>query len=75
MTADRYQALLELVRNRAGGALRGAVRYDPEGSTVLYLRDDVATEQLRDSLDALVDRARAAEPVVPERAYDRLGET
>jgi hypothetical protein len=75
MPTDRYQPLLQLVHNRAGDAFRGAFRYDADAWEVLYLRDDVATEQLRDSMDALVDRARAAEPMVPQDVYDRVGET
>ncbi|WP_459194155.1 hypothetical protein [Halosimplex sp. J119] len=75
MPDDRYQPLLQLVHNRAGDAFRGAIRYDADEWAVLYLRDDVATEQLRESMGAIIDRARSAESIVPESAYDRLGET
>ncbi|MFC7142614.1 hypothetical protein ACFQMA_22620 [Halosimplex aquaticum] len=75
MPANRYQPLLQLVHSRAGDAFRGAIRYYADDWSVLYLRDDVATERLRDSLDTIVGRARAAESIVPDEAYDRLGET
>ncbi|WP_436924335.1 hypothetical protein [Halosimplex amylolyticum] len=75
MPANRYQPLLQLVHNRAGDAFRGSIQYDADEWTVLYLRDDVATEHLKDSMDAIVDRARTAEPVVPDAEYDRLGGT
>ncbi|MFB6141430.1 MAG: hypothetical protein ABEJ26_13465 [Halosimplex sp.] len=75
MPDDRYQPLLQLVHNRAGDAFRGAIRYDADGWTVLYLRDDVATEQLGKSMDSIAGRARAAEPIVSDSEYAPLGET
>ncbi|PSP66285.1 hypothetical protein BRC70_09080 [Halobacteriales archaeon QH_6_68_27] len=67
--------LLELVRGRAGDAFRGAVRYDADEFTVLYVRDDIGTEELRAALPTIVERARADEPVVPVDIYGALGET
>ncbi|WP_415382012.1 hypothetical protein [Halosimplex sp. TS25] len=75
MPANRYQPLLKLVHSRAGDAFRGAIRYGADDWSVLYLRDDVATERLRDSMETIVGRARAAAPIVPQEAYDRIGET
>ncbi|WP_123534547.1 hypothetical protein [Halosimplex salinum] len=75
MPENRYQPLLQLVHNRAGDSFRGSVRYDADEWSVLYLRDDVATERLRDSMPSIVERAREAEPIVPQSTYDTLGET
>jgi len=75
MAADRYQPLLQLVHNRAGDSFRGAVRYDADDWSVLYIRDELATDQLRSSMSAIIDRARATEPIVPEDQYDQMGET
>ncbi|WP_135362825.1 hypothetical protein [Halosimplex halophilum] len=75
MPNERYQPLLKLVHSRAGDAFRGAVRYDAEGWEALYLRDDVATGDLKQALGAITDRARADESIVPADQYDRLGGT
>ncbi|WP_436910486.1 hypothetical protein [Halosimplex marinum] len=75
MPDERYQPLLQLVHSRASDAFRGAVRYDAEGWEALYLRDDVATGDLKQALGAITDRARADESIVPADQYDRLGET
>ena len=67
--------LLELVRGRAGDAFRGAVRYDSDDVTVLYVREDVKTDELRETLATIVERAKRQEPVVPSDVYGALGET
>jgi N-dimethylarginine dimethylaminohydrolase len=74
MPPTRYQPLVQLVHNRAGDAFRGAIRYDADGWDALYLRDDVATEDLKAALSAIAERARANESIVPAEQYDRLGE-
>jgi len=75
MSDERYQELLQLVRNRAGDAFRTAISYDADDSTVLYVRDDLATDALGDALPALLDRARRYEPVVHSDVYDGVGDT
>ena len=75
MPAERYQPLLQLVHTRAGDSFRGAVRYDADDWSVLYIRDELATGQLRDSMATIIDRARNSEPVIPEDQYDQIGET
>lgn len=75
MPPDRYQPLLQLIHGRAGDSFRAAIWYDADEWVVLYVRDDVATEQLRDSIPKVADRVRAAEPLIPEEMYDRLGDT
>ena len=75
MPAERYQPLLQLVHNRAGDSFRGAVRYDADDWSVLYIRDELATDQLRDSMATVVERARNSEPVVPEEQYEQIGAT
>ncbi|QPV62720.1 hypothetical protein I7X12_18645 [Halosimplex litoreum] len=74
MPDERYQPLVQLIHNRAGDAFRGAVRYDADDWEPLYLRDDVATENLKDALPTITDRARANESIVPPEEYGRLGE-
>jgi hypothetical protein len=74
MPDERYQPLVQLIHNRAGDAFRGAVRYDADDWEALYLRDDVATEELKNALATITGRARADEPTVPPEQYDRLGE-
>jgi len=75
MSDERYQDLLQLVHNRAGDAFRIAVHYDADEWTVLYARDDIATDALGDALPTLVDRARAYEPIVATDIYDGVGDT
>lgn len=74
MPDERYQPLLQLIHNRAGDAFRGAIRYDADGWDALYIRDDVATGDLKQALSAITDRARADQPIVPTDQYDRLGQ-
>ncbi|RXK48366.1 hypothetical protein [Halorientalis pallida] len=75
MTNQQYQELLQLVRGRAGEAFRAALKYDDRDWTMLYVRDDVATEELRDVLNTLVGRARNSEPVATTDVYRGVGET
>jgi hypothetical protein len=75
MSDDQYQELLQLVRSRAGDAFRAAVAYDESGWSMLYVRDDVATADLRDALDPLAERTRNRRPVVTPEVYDEIGET
>ncbi|AQL41882.1 hypothetical protein BV210_03745 [Halorientalis sp. IM1011] len=75
MTDEQYQKLLQLVRGRAGDAVRAVLQYDAHDWTMLYIRDDVATEGLRDALDDLVDRVRDRDPVVTRESYGGIGET
>jgi len=67
--------LLELIRSRAGDAFRGALRYDADGFTTLYVRDDVKRDELRDALPTVAQRVRDHEPIVPEGVYPGLGRT
>jgi hypothetical protein len=72
---DVDRRLLELVRGRAGDALRGVVRYDEDGYTALYVREDVQTDELREVFPSLVARMRSDEPVVPSEVYGAFGAT
>ena len=42
----RYRRLLETVRDRTGGALRGAAAYGTDDGRLLYCRDDDARDAL-----------------------------
>lgn len=75
MPQDRYQPLLQLIHGRAGDSFRAAVWYDADEWVVLYMREDVATQDLRSSMSELADRLRSAESLVPEQIYDRIGDT
>jgi len=75
MTDEQYQELLQLVRGRAGEAFRAALKYDQRDWTMLYIRDDVATEELGETLDTLVDRLRDSDPVAESDVYRGVGET
>jgi hypothetical protein len=75
MVSDQYQELRQLIRGRAGDAFRGAVKYDQHDWTMLYVRDDVVTQELRDALDPLAERTRTRDPVVTPDLYDEIGET
>lgn len=70
-----YQDLLRLVQSRAGDSFRSAFCYDTDDWEALYLRGDVATEELRDSISVLFEQVRAHEPILRGSEYDRLGET
>ncbi|GGN07265.1 hypothetical protein GCM10009021_02910 [Halarchaeum nitratireducens] len=49
--------------------------YDEDDWTTIYVRDDLATERLRDSVPNIVERTREARALVREDDYERLGET
>jgi hypothetical protein len=72
---DQYRDLLQVIHGRAGDAFRAAFRYGPDDWTMLYVRDDVATDQLRGSLPTIVQRAREYEPAVEPGGYPVVGET
>ncbi|MEE6209959.1 hypothetical protein U3A55_07320 [Salarchaeum sp. III] len=71
--SERYKRLLGMVRERAGDAFRGAVRYTSDDWTLLYLRDDLKTEEFRTFLDDLVENARAYAPISDDDRYGALG--
>lgn len=71
--SGQYQRLVELIETRAGENFRAAFQYDDEDWTALYLRSDLATDELRAVVPALADRARAHEPLIRERDYPEMG--
>ena len=73
MTDEQYEELLRLVHGRAGDAFRGAFRFDADGWTPLYVREDLATDELRDALGPVIENIRDSAPLVPEDLYAGLG--
>lgn len=75
MSEPSYREFLELVRARAGDSFRAAGSYTATDWEVLYVREDVATDRLRDALPELMRRARESEPIIGRDVYEGIGET
>lgn len=68
-----HQRLVRLVREQAGERVRAAFAYDADDWTALYVRSDLATDDLEAVVPSLAERARAHEPLVRERDYPGMG--
>lgn len=75
MTRDRHRRLCEFVEDRVGDSLRGMVFYDESDWEAVYIRPDLATQELRAGLDDICDRARDARSLIREADYPPLGAT
>jgi len=75
VTEERYQALRDQVHTRAGDAVRAIARYGTDDWELLYVREDVATDGLREAAPTLVERARDREPIITPDSYDLVGST
>ncbi|NHX36513.1 MULTISPECIES: DUF7522 family protein [Halolamina] len=71
---EHYQQLVQLVKEQAGRNLRSAFCYDADDWTALYVRTDLATDDLQSAVPSLAERARSQEPLVRNRDYPGLGE-
>jgi hypothetical protein len=65
--------LLGLLRDRAGPALRSVVSYDPGGSEVLHLREDVSARYSEAQAESLVDAVRGSASGEEVRAAAGMG--
>ncbi|GAB7093709.1 hypothetical protein JCM30237_08610 [Halolamina litorea] len=70
---DRYARLVRLISDYVDRNFRAAFQYDERDWTALYVRPDLATEDLQAAVPALADRARSHEPLVREPDYPELG--
>lgn len=73
MAPGTYERLVGLVHDRAGETFRSAWRYDGDDWSALYVRDDIATRELRETIPGLLERARENEPIVDPSVYGRMG--
>lgn len=67
------QQLVRLVKAQAGESFRSAFCYDSDDWTALYVRSDIATDQLKAVVPTLAERARRHEPLVREQDYPGMG--
>ncbi|MGB9986664.1 hypothetical protein [Salarchaeum japonicum] len=63
MASDRHARLVRLVQAEAGDAFRTGARYTASGLEVLYRRNDLPEQRLRERSQSIVDRARDHEPL------------
>ena len=75
MNQEEYGDLIRLVKDRAGRTFRSAWKYDDEGWDALYVRGDIATEELENTISELIQNAREYEPIVPHDIYSGMGRT
>ena len=62
-------ALAEYVQQRTGDYFRGVVKYDEHTFDVVYLRDDVREERLRNQIDRMLDRLQPEATAAEEQAF------
>lgn len=74
MEKDECRDFAQVVHHHAGDTFRSVFRYTDDDWTALYVRDDVATDDLQSVISTLIQRLREQEPVIQEE-YGRLGET
>lgn len=75
MDSDRHRRLCEFIQSRVGNSLRGLVWYGESDWEAIYIREDLATQELRADLADICERARSARALFPEADYPPLGET
>lgn len=71
---DRYANFVRFLHTRAGDAVRTAFRYSNTDWEALYLRGDVETAELRESVTSIMERLRADQPIVAHDEYQQIGE-
>lgn len=75
MAQGKYGELMEFLEVRVGDSLRTVFSYEFDDWSTLYIRDDVATGELRERVGRLVKRMREHESMADDRLYRGLGET
>jgi hypothetical protein len=73
MTEEQYQWLLRGVRQRAGDAFRTAFQYTADDWSVLPVREDLRTEELRSVMPDVIENAREDEVLVDDTDYPTAG--
>ncbi|WP_436933676.1 DUF7522 family protein [Halovenus marina] len=74
MPGQEYQRLVRLIHDRAGDNFRSAWKYDITDWEVLYIRDDIATPELKKAVVEIFQHARDYEPIVDANKYEKMGE-
>jgi len=70
---ERYKRLLARVQERAGDAFRVAIRYTADDWTILYIREDLKTEEFQRTVGRTVEHARDYTPISDPAWYEALG--
>lgn len=73
MIEERHRELHQFIQERARASYRSAFYYTGDDWEALYVRDDVASNRLRDELPDVVKRARQNQPLLHEDDYPPLG--
>jgi len=69
-----HRELHRFIEEQAGGAYRTAFRYTMDDWEAIYVRDDVATRQLKREVPRIIKRARESQSLLQEETYSALGE-
>jgi len=72
---EQYHRLVTVIDRHAGATFRAAFCYDETDWQTLYVREDVATEQLQSVVPALHEQVLEQDPLVPAEVYGGLGAT
>lgn len=74
MNGRQYHELVQLIKNEARDAFRSAWKYDEDDWVALYVRNDIATEELHEAISSLIDAARENEPIIQPEVYGKMGD-
>jgi len=75
MSNPRHQELHEFVQERARDAYRAGFHYEGEKWEALYVRSDLATEELRENIPDVREELIERGVLLPEEKYPPIGET
>lgn len=63
------------MKDQAGDSYRAAFCYDADDWSAIYVREELRTESLKESIPDAAERAREREAILTEADYPPLGET
>jgi len=75
MSASRHQELHEFMKEQAGDAYRAGFHYDDETWEAMYVRSDLATEELHENIPEVRKELVERGVLLSEEKYPPLGET
>jgi len=74
MIQERHRELHQFILDRAGDAYRTGFHYREDGWKTMYIREDLATEQLENEMPDVIEQVRDRRALLSEETYPPLGE-
>lgn len=73
MIQKTHQELHRYLEERAGDAYRSAFHYKQDDWEAIYVREDLVTQQVKQDVPDLIERARTAQILLRDEEYPPLG--